>query len=150
MIPSINNDNFSEPNKNNQTDNDWDNISHSKDPQRMDGRIDDRDKDRYSDDRDTTQTGEPNKKVDNSWDAESKTDNQDEDDWEAENEKAKTSNEGTKDNDWDANNPVERSTRSNDLEEDEVYLAADDYDYISSDHSNYHLSNDRYRWNDED
>ena len=116
----------------------------------MDGSIDDRDKNRYSDDRDTTQTGETNKKVDNSWDAESKTDNQDEDDWQTENDKAETENEGTEDNDWDANNPIERSTSSNDITEDEVYLSADDYDYISSDHSNYYLSNDRYRWNDED
>ena len=143
MAPGINNDNFSEASKNNQNDNQAVNernaTSHDK--------FDDRNKATERDDRDANQTGEPNKKVDNSWDAESKTDNQDEDDWKAENEDAKTSNEGTKNNDWDANDPIERSTRSRNSEEDEVYLSADDY--ISGDHTDYYLSNDRFRWDHE-
>ena len=127
--------------------NDWNAVnSNSSKSQSMDNAIDDRDMGRYSDDRDNGDT--PNRTIENSWEARSKTFNQDEDSWEEEKGLGATvSNRGTQDNDWDANNPVQRSTGRNEFDDEQRNMAGDG-DYIDSDHSSYNRNNDRYSWNE--
>lgn len=87
---------------------------------------------------------EDNKKVGNSWDAKSKTFNQDDDEWKDKQGLGPTSeNRGTEDNDWNDNDQVQRTTGRD--YNDSYDLSAKD-DYIDGNHSDYNRGDCRFRW----
>ena len=88
-----------------------------------------------------------NDKVEKSWDADSKTYNQDEDSWDEEKgEGETTSNQGTPNNNWNANDQTQRSPGRNDSDEETREASADDY--IDSNRESYTWNNDRFRWSE--
>jgi len=143
MQPGINNDTFSSESGDSQNDN------NSQDTNKTSGNINERDTASSKQDNDhekKVNDVSDNKKVENSWDAQSKTDNEDEDDWEDKQGLGETSsNRGTENNDWNDNDPVQRAS-GYDFDESYDIFAKDDY--IDGDHSDYNRGNSRFRWNE--
>lgn len=140
MQPGINTDTFGSEAGDNQNDN-------SHDTKNTSATINERDTTSQKQDNDhekkVNDVGN-NKKVENSWDAESKTNNQDEDEWEDKQGLGTTSsNRGTEDNDWDANDQIQRASGP-DYDDPYDMMAKDDY--IDSDHTDYNRGNSRFRW----
>jgi hypothetical protein len=148
MQPGINNDNFSEESRNSQESN---NANNDTDSNRITSKNTD---DKYADSEKQNQDHEmnvndvqDNDTVKNSWDAESKTFNEDDDSWDdKKDDDATTSNEGTKNNNWDANDQMQRTPGYNDEEETRDAAAGD---YIDSNHENYNWNDDRFRWSED-
>lgn len=139
MQPSINNDNFGSDNNSrynndhelqhvdNRTINERDTTS-----RKQDNEHENRANDVYN-----------NKRVEDSWDAKSKTYNEDVDDWDQKKTVGTTSANSRNDNNWNNNNHVISALVPD--YEDPYDIAAKD-DYIDSDHSEYNRGNSRFRW----
>jgi hypothetical protein len=140
MQPGINTDTFGSESNESQNDNNRD-TKHTSD------NINERDTTSRKQDNDhenKVNDVSDNKKVDSSWEAESKTDNEDEDDWEDKQGLGPTSsNRGTEYNDWNENDQVQRTSGPDREDPYEIY-AKDDY--IDGDHSDYNRNNSRFRW----
>ncbi len=140
MAPGINTDTFGSDSQERRNDN-------SQDTQHTSANINERDTTSRKQDNEHEQKVNDvsdNKKVDNSVDAESKTYNQDEDDWDDKQGQGPTSaNRGSEDNDWNDNDPVHRASGP-DYEDPYEMYAKDDY--IDCDHSDYNRGNNRFRW----
>ena len=140
MQPGINNDNFSDENRDSE---------HTQPKPAYDNKnIHDGDKKEDAGHEENVNDVDNNNKVKNSWDADSKTFNQDKDSWEEENKDAETDNEGTENNNWDANDQLQRSPGYNSNDDETRDAAAGDY--IDSDRENYNRNNDRFRWSEPD
>jgi len=143
MQPGINNDNFGEESRDSQRNESQQPTSHEKKDSwdKKDGNKEDVNHEEKVNDVHDNDT------IDNSWDADSKTYNQNENSWKEENgEGAKASNAGSQDDNLNTNEEAVRSPSYNFIDDETREASAGDY--IDSDRETYNWNNDRFRWSE--